>query len=984
MKLYKSFLTISLFIFTLHQLSAQRAKYNFNPGWKVFVGDPAGAEAPSFNDADWKNVTLPYAWNEDDAFKKDIAELSTGIAWYRKHFTIPADAKGKKVFLEFEGIRQAGDIYLNGVHIGLHENGITAFGFDISDKVLFDKENVIAVRTDNSWTYKERSTGSAFEWNDRNFYANYGGINKNVYLHITGKLYQSLPLFTNLGTIGVYVYADHIDIPGHLATIHVSSEVKNEDEQPKTFTYKVIISDIKGKPIKTFNSEPMTMQPGETKVVQVADKVSDLHWWSWGYGYLYNVKTILEINGKDEDIVNTKTGFRKTAFEHGMFYLNDRVIQVHGYAQRTTNEWPAIGSSVPAWMSDYSNRLMVQGNGNLVRWMHVTPWKQDVESCDRVGLMESMPAGDAEKDVEGRRWEQRKEVMRDAMIYNRNNPSIVFYECGNKGISEQHMQEMKAIRDMYDPFGGRAIGSREMLDSKTAEYGGEMLYINKSATKPVWAMEFSRDEGLRKNWDDYTPPYHKDGEGKPYKNESPQAYNHNMDSHAKEDIARWYDYWSARPGTGDRVSSGGVNIIFSESNTHHRGSENYRTSGEVDAMRIPKESYYANQLMWNGWVDINKPDIYIIGHWNYKEGVTKDVYVVSTTDKVQLFLNGKSLGFGEQQYRFLFTFKNVHWQPGLLIAEGYNSSGKKEVWTAKPTEGAAARIHLSLVGPPSELKADGHDLALLQVEVVDSNGHRCPTALNMVHFTLDGLAEWRGGIAQGPGNYILSKDLPVEGGVNRVLVRSSIKPGNITVIASADGLKSDTLHFASKQVAIVNGLESLLPAEGLPSYLERSILPYDATFQITRKSLRIVHASAGANSDSAYRSYDDNETTEWNNGHDLASAWIEYELDKEATISEVSMKLNNFRTKSYPIRITVDGKEVFKGNTDKNLGYYTAICKPQKGKKVRIELTAGSKSGNNEATEMSGQKLDDGVARNDANAIGTLSIIEIEFYEKAN
>src|SRR4051812_33594270 len=82
--------------------AAQRAKYNFNPGWKVFVGDAAGADKPGFNDDAWKPVTLPYAWNEDDAFKKDIAELPTGIAWYRKHFKLPASTKGQKVFIEFE------------------------------------------------------------------------------------------------------------------------------------------------------------------------------------------------------------------------------------------------------------------------------------------------------------------------------------------------------------------------------------------------------------------------------------------------------------------------------------------------------------------------------------------------------------------------------------------------------------------------------------------------------------------------------------------------------------------------------------------------------------------------------------------------------------------------------------------------------------------------------------------------------------------
>jgi beta-galactosidase/beta-glucuronidase len=339
------------------------------------------------------------------------------------------------------------------------------------------------------------------------------------------------------------------------------------------------------------------------KTVKASSVVTGLQFWSWGYGYLYAVQTMLKINGSVVDAVTTRTGFRKTEFKNGMIYLNDRVIMVHGYAQRTSNEWPAIGLSVPAWMSDYSNGLMVESGGNLVRWMHITPWKQDVESCDRVGLMQAMPAGDAEADVTGVRWEQRKAVMRDAIIYNRNNPSIIFYECGNENISEAHMQQMKDIRDKFDPHGGRAIGSREMLDSKLAEYGGEMLYTNKSSDIPMWAMEYSRDEGSRKYWDDFTPPYHKDGDGPLHNGQTAAMYNRNMESHAVENVKRWFEFWNERPGTGKRVSSGGVNIVFSETNTHHRGEENYRRSGEVDALRIKKQNFYANKVMWYGWVN---------------------------------------------------------------------------------------------------------------------------------------------------------------------------------------------------------------------------------------------------------------------------------------------------------------------------------------------------------------------------------------------
>jgi len=566
------------------------------------------------------------------------------------------------------------------------------------------------------------------------------------------------------------------------------------------------------------------VQPGETVILNAKNNVGDLNFWSWGYGYLYNVYTILSVNNKPIDVVKTTTGFRKTNFTNGYLSLNDRAIQVHGYAQRTTNEWPALGLSVPAWMSDYSNNLMVEGNANLVRWMHVTPWKQDVESCDRVGLMQAMPAGDAEKDVEGRRWEQRKELMRDAIIYNRNNPSIIFYECGNNQISEQHMAEMKAIRNQYDAFGGRAIGSRNMLNSKEAEYGGEMLYINKSAAKPMWQMEYSRDEGLRKYWDDYSPPYHKDGDGPLHNNQPAGEYNRNQESHAIENVIRWNEYYTERPGTGKRVNGGGVNIIFSESNTHHRGAENFRRSGEVDALRIVKQNYYANQVMWNGWVDIEKHGIHIIGHWNYDDNITKNIYVISSASRVELFVNGQSLGFGERSNSFEFTFKNIHWQAGTIAAKGYDMNGKLLCTDEITTAGKPFAVRLKPVEHKT-LMADGADIALVEVEVIDQRGNRCPTALNLIHFEMNGPAEWRGGMAQGENNYILSKDLPVECGVNRVLIRATTIAGTIHIKASADGLQTASINIQSKPFTVNNGLATVFPSDIVTSKFTKTATP---------------------------------------------------------------------------------------------------------------------------------------------------------------
>ncbi|BBB67422.1 hypothetical protein UNDYM_3169 [Undibacterium sp. YM2] len=215
-----------------------RSTYDFNPGWKLFVGDAPGAASPAFDDASWKAVTLPRAWNEDEAFKKDIADLSTGIAWYRKRFSLPASALAGKVFLEFEGVRQAAEIFVNGKSLALHENGVMAFGVDISEAVT-EGENTIAVRTDNAWDYHEKATNQRYQWSNNNFNANYGGIPKNIRLHLSGRLYQTLPLYSNLGTTGTYIYAQDFDVAGKAATITAESQVRNETGEPASLSMKL-------------------------------------------------------------------------------------------------------------------------------------------------------------------------------------------------------------------------------------------------------------------------------------------------------------------------------------------------------------------------------------------------------------------------------------------------------------------------------------------------------------------------------------------------------------------------------------------------------------------------------------------------------------------------------------------------------------------------------------------------------------------------
>ncbi len=1040
----KKFLLTTLAAGCLATLSAGD-RYNFNAEWRLALGDIADGAEVECNDAFWRRVTLPYAFNQSEAFSRVCGELSDTVMWYRKHFVLPPSAEGKRILVEFEGARFGAHAFLNGHELGWCENGVMAFGFDLTPYVNYAGDNVLSVWVDSDWRYKEHvipagdSIASGFQWNDKNFYCNYGGLNKNVWLHIMEPVYQTLPLYTNLGTTGVYVYATDFDLKQHAANVCCESQVINSTDQPQTVALTATVLDADGKEVGVLHGEQTVIAAGDTVTLVAQKRIAGLHFWSWGYGYLYTVKSHLSTG--DEQTI--RTGFRKTEFRDGMFRLNGRVLQLKGFAQRSTNEWPAVGISIPAWLSDYSNRQVLGCNGNFFRWMHVTPSKQDIASFDRLGLIMAMPAGDAEKDVTGRRWAQRCELMRDAIIYNRNNPSIIFYEGGNNVISEEHMAELKAIRDQYDPHGGRAAGCRNMLWSDVAEYGGEMLYVNKSADKPMWQMEYNRDEGIRRYWDRWSYPYHEEGEGPLYRGDRTASYNHNQDGLAIENIVRWNEYWRARPGQGRRVNAGGAKIIFSDSNTHARGEKNYRTSGVVDPMRIAKDSWFVHRAMWDGWVDTEREHTYIIGHWNYEAGdrsgkpVSKPVYVASTADEVELFLNGKSLGKGERTETFLFTWPKVTWQAGTLRAVAYKG-GKEVSSDERVTVGEPLRLRLNWVQLDTVTSADvtalanGSDLLLAEVEAVDAQGRRHPLAHDKVKFSVRGAAEFLGGcsgvvsdeekklnayakpsgeegiISEGghsrDNNSVGESELMLEAGVTRVLLRTTLKPGKIRLTAtptSRDGVRSrlrsasisaHSVACPSENGFYVDGDGQPIEADAsaaLPLYLERGETPTSPSFTQHLTCVPVKEIEVAANEENAARMVDDNEASDsknypfvskWSSDGLLQNAWAKFKLERPAKIRQIAIRMDGFRSTSYPLQVFADGRQIWQGYTPKTLGdCYLDIDYPVEAETYEIRMIgpATVKEAFGSMTELAAKHK----VSTKASKSTILSIYEIEFKE---
>ncbi|MES2279023.1 MAG: DUF4982 domain-containing protein [Bacteroidota bacterium] len=853
--------------------ASPRATYNFNSGWRFVFGDATGADQPGFDDAAWTGVSLPHTWNETDTYRAyishgggDQSEKMLGIGWYRKHFKLPASAAGQKIFLQFDGMRQAGRFFLNGKPIGKYENGITAMGLDITAAVNFDgKDNVIAVKVDNSTTYKEEETGTAFQWNSKDFNPNFGGLNRDAFLIVTGKIYQTLPLYTGLKTTGVYVYPEDIDLKKKSATIKVEAEVSNEVAGDyASITLSAIVVDAEGVVRAKLEGNTSDLVAGQKEVFTAEGSLTDARFWDVKDPYLYHVYSILSVNGKVVDVCDTKTGFRQVEFKGGVgtggVWLNGRFVWLTGYAQRSADDWAGLGGGYPDWMHDYTISMMRESNANYLRWMHVSPQRADVSACDRYGIVEVCPAGDKERMVTGRQWDQRVEVMRASMIFYRNSPSILFWEAGNTIVTPEQMTQMVALRKELDPHGGRVMGTRDndLAEANKAitpmsEYYGVMIgqapqtdkvagddifrgySISRRNKAPLIETEDFRDEAGRNIWDDYTPPYYgfKPKLGTGSDGRAVDTWHWNSETFALAGATRYNSYVTnmiSNPDPAHSKWAAYCSIYFSDSDADGRQQGSYvlRVSGKVDGVRLPKPMFYVSRVMQN-----EQPDLHIIGHWNYPAGTKKAMYVAAThCDKVELFVNGKSIGVQTKTTVFkdtikkgdtpvidrpsddntgcIYAFPNVAFAPGAVKAVAYKS-GKIVAQQEIQTAGEAKSIKLTLHTGPQGLMADGSDVALIDFEVVDAKGRRCPTDEAKVDFTVNGPVVWRGGFNAGKLNTTNNLYLDTECGINRVAIRSTLKAGAITVTASRPGLASATLKVDAKAVDTTGGISLTQP-----------------------------------------------------------------------------------------------------------------------------------------------------------------------------
>ncbi len=810
---------------------------DFNPDWRFLRDDAAGAEVVGFDDGGWTAVSCPHTWNDTDTFDDfsvgghtGETKLWTGSAWYRKTFALPAEARDKRVFIEFQGVRQVADVWLNGHHLGRDLSGFIPFGFDLTPHLRAEGDNVIAVRADNRF---DAHFSGETPWHHPNWHPPHGGIVRDVRLHVVDPVHVTLPLGSHLGTEGIYAWVESLS--GTEAVVGITAELHDQRSTPVEADVTFALVDREGLTV----AEASTTAPlaaGERRRAAASLRVTDPHLWEPSYPYVYRVRVSVAVDGSTCDVAETPFGIRAFRFDAATgFWINGRPLKLHGWGQKPTGEWAGLGAAIPDWLTDHTLGLMRAAGGNFLRWGHSAGPAVAVDSADALGLVTMMPGVDGERDCTGAAWATRTKAFRDLIIAYRNHPSICIWEGGNYNVSPAHAAELRAIVDAWDPHGGRGFGFRmstpDMLPHVTIDIGtigrGRGL-----PSLPVVEGEYDRTEAPRRLWDRWSPPHF----GHLGKNEQKNTYRVDSEGFATNAIREWWTTFGSDP-----AHCGGANWIFSDG-THgsRQVTDVARATGEVDAVRLPKEAYWALQATWD-----DAPRVHIIGHWTYPEGTTKPMHAVARADSVELFVNGRSLGPGERSHDTLFTWADVPFEPGEVKAVA-RRGGVAIAEQVKQTAGQPAAVRLTPTVSPKGWRADGSDVALVDVEVVDAAGRRCPIDQGRIDFTVDGPAVWRGGYNSGRERSTNLLHLETECGINRVSLRATREPGGVTISAARDGLVPATLHLESVAFEAPAGMATSAPPR-LPFELPARP-PVDATALATMLAARDAAPAAVASS----------------------------------------------------------------------------------------------------------------------------------------
>jgi beta-galactosidase len=761
--------------------SSPRRVENFNSGWlfrrqahgggalgsfdrNSEIGsevEPEFIQAPqvAFDDSHWDPIFLPHTWNAHDG-SDEVAGYFRGLGWYRKHFVLGEDLRGKRIVLEFEGVNQVSEFWVNGTRVGEHKGGYTGFDIDITDAIRFGAAgNVLTVKVNNLY---DKNIGPTIK-TDLTFY---GGIYRDVWLRVTEPIYFSTVFWR---TPSVTAAAGDVEIHGAVANYSGKGgkfEIRQEILDPDG---KVV---AKGSASVELNSQK-SQEPQPQKL-----KVTNPRLWSPDTPVRYRIRTTLLEGERTWDVTEVPLGFRWFNFDANKgFFLNGQRLQLQGTTWHQS--YPGMGDALPN-SRHYLDMVNIREMGcNFFRTSHYPHDPAVIDACDRLGLLvlEELFVGEEVENTDDY-FEIQALAAKEMIERDRNNPSVILWGLSGevddpeksvdvvRRIAQRYRElDPSRLTTMHDP---RAEGVKEVLDV-IGLYG-----------------TFERDDQDHKKFPNsqYLIEEYSAAEiGRGIYGMGPESEDLGCVEHekflAQVNLRPWIAgcvLWHQFDYDGEEYDNVVPHVL---------------PFGMADSWRIPKDVYFFYQSQWG-----IKPMVHICGHWTWpgEEGKKRTVKVYSNCDRVELTLNGRRLEPAQIKaldgLRHPPTIWEIPYEPGVLEAVAH--AGSDTIKDTRKTAGPPAAIKLQ-ADVSRVASGDRESLAYITASIVDKDGTVVPSAFNTVSFTSYGPGEL---LPQTWAGYPTGMTWNVIAGMTGIALRATDRVGRCRVTAYSPGLALGRIEIA--------------------------------------------------------------------------------------------------------------------------------------------------------------------------------------------
>jgi beta-galactosidase len=767
-----------------------RVNLNFNTGWKFYRGDASGADAASFVDAGWEQVCLPHTVRLEKRQTSGNQNYQ-GFAWYRRHFYIDNSYNGRKIFIEFEAAMQVAEVWVNDTKKTTHQGGYLPFTIDITDVARYGAaENVISVRVNNS-----NNNNVPPGTNQANLdFCYFGGIYRDVYMHITDKLHVTDAVYANK-VAGGGVFVTYANVSTASAQVTIKTDVFNENTTARNCKIKSEIVDTSNQVVGT-KIDSMSITSQKDTAFSQSMTVTNPHLWHPDHPYRYTLHSTIYDGATPVDSCRTRIGIRWIEFGTFGLRINGQVTRAGGANRH--QEYIYIGNAMPNSLTRRDVIKMKQGGWNSVRCAHYPQGPSFMDACDDFGIVAiGCDAGWQYYNSSTQFTQNCYQNERDMVRWQRNHPSLILWEAQLNESSYPDSFGIRLHRIIHEEQpgnqtfcasdanwnGGPAVSFANLFEVNFVEING----TGRGTTGGQWIRELGDDWTEQNDVNKHGRRCHRGVNGALngfyYGGEAAMLNSANL-------------VFSSYVNGLDQTKYAGCGVWAAFDN--NRGfSPHLGAVGAMDLFRLPKFNYYQFMSQRDPNLVIPGatmgPMVFIANYWTQPSPRNVDVY--SNCEQVKLYLNGTLVGTQTPTvttFRSKVVFSNVAWQTGTLRADGLIGGAVRATYSVSTP---LTPDHLELVADKCgiDLVADGSDIMAVYAYVKDANGTVMPTDSSLITFTVSG----EGKILGDGDARVGANPVKAEAGIFGCLIQSTRIAGTITVTARSGTLNPGSVSFQS-------------------------------------------------------------------------------------------------------------------------------------------------------------------------------------------